>query len=179
MFEVKFIEGEDLTPDPSGGATEIFRPVADVGNFNWAPEPLWPNIDEVTPSDVDYISGSVEPCTAVVTLSAPVTPFVGVVTAGKFRIRLKFEGDDPEVGPEGWYIGLQFNGGSEIAFVGLFDSGANGVFTTLEFDFITETSYAGQSFDWSDLQFQLSGPNLFGLTTTLFISWVEVELTHA
>lgn len=81
-----------FSPLLQGGAqiqatvTGIYRPSSDISLTGWTGVPdnvnLYANIDEVTPSDTDYI-------TSVVTGASPATMGIGPMVAGTYVVRVR------------------------------------------------------------------------------------------
>jgi len=167
MSEVRIID------EVISGVTEIMRPVSDFSNTNFTPTPLYAQLDEVTPSDSDFITASNPSNVAIVGMT--LVSFTGVATLGTLRIRFRKTGVLAGSGQ------IQvLDGATVIASKTIPEADWPASFTTFEWNIFTDfnVNYDSHSFNWSDVQVYFSGIPA-GIGGTVDCSWIELELSHA
>ncbi len=152
---------------------QFARPVSTVSAGLWEPQggpsSLWECLDEVSPSDTDYIealNGENTTCELGITsLSDP----GGSSTGADYHLRVRMQGTGSG-GPERIRIAL-FEGATQRATSGSFTSRAS--WTTQ-----TYTLTAGEAdsiSDFTDLRIKLTSSNL-AATEDMWASWAEFEI---
>lgn len=145
---------------------QFARPSLDI-TTGWATTPLWSKIDEVTPDDGDYITGTGPSVTAEVKLSAVTDPLDDTNHAWSFRTNSAGSG-----GPERLNVDL-YQGTTLIEQLIL-----NQALTRSWALWQGTLVNAANITDYSDLRFRLvTGAN--GAAETVDVSWMELSIPDA
>lgn len=147
---------------------QFARPISDI-TTEWTTTPLWSKIDEVTPLDADWITGTGSTVTAEVKLSAVTDPLSDI--------------------DHDWSIRLQAIGGQarEKATIVLYQ-GTTLIETLVDNENILRDAFelwagtllnAANITDYTDLRFRLITGAANGGSETIDCSWVELSVPDA
>ncbi len=191
MFEIKFADGADLTPDVPPGGTETHYGSTVTYNDGWDDElgqhvVNCQSIDEVgAANDADYITSST-PAGELnnLNIQTDVLTGSGVLTAATVRIRAKFTDLGGAQGQELTVI-VSDNGVSPVTILDtqvgpnplVTGAGLTTAFQTFELD-VFDYGYASAPLTGNVLNLGFVFDGMF-TTNPIVISWIEVELTFA
>ena len=146
---------------------QFARPSSDI-TTDWATTPLWSKIDEVTPDDGDFITGTGNAKTFEVKLSAVTDPQVGTGHIVRIRARATGSGGAERLNTWGLYQ-------ATTAIVTQNASITRGSFN--EYSITLSEAQANSITDYSDLR--IRGLTSQGTTETIDVSWAELEVPNA
>lgn len=152
---------------------QFARPDSTVAAGLWEPQggpsTLWEAVDEVTPSDTDYIEAlNGENTTCELGLTTLTDPG-GASTGLDYHLKVRMQGTGSG-GPERLSIAL-FEGGTQRAISGSFTS--RGSWTTQTYTL--SAAEADSISNFADLRVKLASSSLGG-TEDMWASWVEFEI---
>lgn len=148
--------------------TQFARPVSDLSNTGWTTAPLWSKVDEVSPSDADFIDSSALTSENICELNLNAVTDPGLSTGHVLKVRCLHNGST-----DTFTMNLKrASTGAVIASRDL--TGAPSSFTQLNFPLTG--AEADSIVDYADLSIEFDHNEGAGVSATVDVSWVVLEV---